>query len=177
MHVTIAQTWDGKRLSPEAQVDLWIEPRADGLQIRVEAPYGGDEGPPGEARSFWGLWEYEVVEVFILGEGACYTEIELSPHGHHLVLQLEGERHVVTRELPLDYAAQIDGQRWSGVARLDWRYLPEPPHRLNAYAIRGVGEGRVYHAFSPMHGGSPDFHHLECFRSVGGALAATASES
>jgi len=177
VELTIARTWDGNPIPLEEQVSIGLEPIVEGLEIKVVAPFAGDIRPPGDVGAFWGLWEYEVVEVFILGEGCAYTEIELGPHGHHLVLQLEGVRQVVRRELPMDYTTQIEGQRWTGVARLDWRYLPPPPHHLNAYAIRGVGAKRAYHAFSAVHGATPDFHQLGRFQDIGWELSAKALES
>jgi hypothetical protein len=44
-----------------------------------------------------------------------YLELELSPHGAHLVLQLDNVRRVRASQLPLPYAhAHIDGDRWRG---------------------------------------------------------------
>ncbi len=43
-----------------------------------------------------------------------YLEVELSPHGQHLLLLLDGSRNTVESGLPLDdYTAQI-GQRTAG---------------------------------------------------------------
>lgn len=98
-----------------------------------------------------------MVELFVLGPDDRYTEIELGPHGHHLVLQLHGLRNIVARELPLRFEAQILGDRWRGRAWLDTSLLPPGPHRLNAYAIRGVGADRHSFAWSPVSGPQPAF--------------------
>ena len=36
-----------------------------------------------------------------------YVEIELGPHGHHIVLLLDGERNAVAKLLPIQYDAVI----------------------------------------------------------------------
>ncbi|CAH2300949.1 Hypothetical predicted protein, partial [Pelobates cultripes] len=48
--------------------------------------------PPGEpGQPFDGLWDYEVVESFFLNSKTTqYLEVELCPHGQHLVLLLCG---------------------------------------------------------------------------------------
>ena len=160
----VEHTWDGRPIDRAAT--LTARRAAGVLEITVDAIYRGDPPPPGPAGPTWGLWDYEVVELFVLGPGERYTEIELGPHGHHLVLRLEGRRSAVARELPLDFEATISGGRWRGRARLDAALLPPGPHRANAYAIYGVGAARRYLAWAPAPGPAPDFHRLESFRSV-----------
>lgn len=140
------------------------------LRIEVDGPYHGDPPPPGPPGPTERLWEHEVVELFVVGhagtDGAVpYTEIELSPHGHHLVLRLLGVRQVVARELPLDFEATIEGARWRGLARLDRAFLPPGPHRVNAFALHGQGAHRRYLAWTPVGGREPDFHRIERFPS------------
>jgi len=167
MKLTLAHQWDGQLVSASEHVHLVLGEWDGGLEIRVDAPGPSDPAPPGPAGPCWGLWEHEVVEVFVAGEGMSYTEIELGPHGHHLVLRLEGIRKVVQRELPLDYTVSSAEGRWQGVARLDRDLLPRGPHRMNAYAIRGEAGARRYLAWQPLPGAEPDFHQLSCFAPVG----------
>jgi len=169
----IRHTWDGAPARPGERVrlELALEPQV--LRVGVDAPYHGDPPPPGPAGPTDGLWEFEVVELFVLQDRVPgtprYTEIELGPHGHHLVLQLAGIRTVVKSGLPLPYqttrAPGADRPRWRGEARLDASLLPPPPHRLNAYAIHGVGASRRYLALYPgPTSARPDFHRLETFQ-------------
>ena len=104
-----------------------------------------------------------MVEVFIVGPDAVYTEVELSPHGLHLVLQLQGVRQPVASGLPLEFTAAIEGDRWMGEARLARDLLPPAPHRVNAYAIHGEGDARRYLAAHPVPGPAPDFHRIHLF--------------
>jgi hypothetical protein len=121
--------------------------------VEIDAPYFGDAPPPGAVRGepFDGLWNYEVVELFIASiasmqsrngfssdasvvsdissldstaagastpvrpDAPHYLELELSPHGAHLVLQLDDVRRVRASKLQLPYSdARIDGDRWHG---------------------------------------------------------------
>lgn len=167
----IRQTWDGEPIpnAEAARVDLAFTP--EHLVIEVEAPFHGDPPPAGAAGSTDELWRYEVVEVFIVGADhedgtASYIEVELSPHGHYLVLELRGIRQVVGSGLPLDFRAVRDGVRWRGQARLARELLPLPPYRANAYAIHGRGAERRYLATHPVPGEAPDFHRLEFFKPL-----------
>ena len=107
--------------------------------------------------------EHEVVECFIAGPEDRYLEVELGPHGHHLVLRLNGIRQIEERELPLEYEVVRAGDRWSGRALIPFHWLPERPWRVNAYSIHGQGASRRYLAAMPGHGDTPDFHQLDSF--------------
>lgn len=165
-NLTIAHTWNGAPLDPAEQVNLTLETVGAGLRVVVEAPYHQDPAPPGPAGPCPGLWNYEVVELFVVGEdstGPRYTEFELSPHGHHLVLCLAGVRQIVEQGLPLSYTASIAASRWHGEMWLPHLLLPPSPHRLNAFAMHGLGPSRRYLAMAPVPGEAPDFHRLQYF--------------
>jgi hypothetical protein len=168
MKLVIDKTWDGRPARQGEGLTLSLSGTATHLNIGVDAPFHGDPAPAGPAGPYWKLWEYEVVELFVLGAEEHYTEIELGPHGHHLVLRLEGRRNAVAQDLPMQFAASIgaEGKRWRGQAQLARTLLPAGPHRINAYAIHGIGAARRYLAWSPVPGEQPDFHNLDHFRSV-----------
>ncbi len=179
LKLVIKNTWDGRPIPLEEQVTLELSAAdRNRLQIVVRAPFHGDPPPAGAPGPTIGLWEHEVVELFVLGASQeddpdappVYTELELGPHGHQLVLRLRGVRQVVGRLLPLEYETRIDAtgvlDAWCGVALLDRALLPPPPHRINAYAIHGTGDKRRYLALYPGPGEGPDFHRLECFEEV-----------
>jgi hypothetical protein len=166
MKLRIAATWDGQPI-PEnevAQVECFIENRE--LTVLVDAPFFGDAPPPSPPGSTDGLWEHEVVELFLLGADSRYLEIELAPHGHYLLLELSGTRNVVRKGMEIRYEAERLGERWRGVAIVPLSYLPPQIAHANAYAIHGSGERRRYLAASPVPGKGPDFHRLEAFPRV-----------
>lgn len=167
----IGFTWDGIPLKDEESIWLTLESAAHGVTLHVDAPFFGDPPPPGPKGSKDGLWNYEVVELFICGLSGLtkptpYTEIELSPHGHHWVLKLLGERQVESSGLPLNFEAVIRGDRWHGLAEIPHEYLPEKPVRGNAFSVHGIGDKRRHCAMTPVGGSVPDFHRIKQFPAL-----------
>lgn len=169
--LVIENTWDGRLLPRKAQVKCTLQPTPDHLRLQIDSPYYHDPEPEGPIGSTDGLWNYEVVEFFVLGhprehEQIQYLEVELSPHGHHLVLRFAGVRNLVGIEAVVDYQATIEEDRWQGVAHIPWDWIPQGPHRCNLYAIHGVGKRRHYLAMKSLSGKEPDFHRLEFFTPI-----------
>lgn len=164
----VDRSWRGERAPPAERALVRAQVARGALIVEVEAPWHGDPPPPGAPGSRWGLWGYEVVELF-LRRGAAYTEIELGPHGHFLVLQLLGPRRVRRIETEVRYQVERRGDRWRGVARLP-AWIAGAPCSANAYAIHGVGPGRRYLVAHPVGGARPDFHRLGAFRGLDGPL-------
>ena len=161
----IETSWDGTPVQPQHWITLHLLMSDDELEIRVSAPFYGDPAPPaGPAGPTAELWEHEVVELFICGKDGRYTEIELSPSGHHLVLQLAGVRQPVASGLPIAFEAKIAGDAWTGRARVPIALLPCGPYTFNATAIHGSGDARTYLSWVPLDGSAPDFHQPHCFR-------------
>jgi len=170
MRLAIAHDFRGEPLPAVHRAELLLTRVPAALCIEVDAPYFGDPPPAGPPGPTDRLWEHEVVELFIADAGEQYLEVELGPHGHHLVLVLSGVRQCSRAQLPLDYQATIvqapgtaEPGRFRGVAAVPWDYLPRAAARVNAYAIHGQGERRRYHAHSPPRGEVADFHQLGCF--------------
>lgn len=162
----VASTWCGKDADPVEVVTLTLTPEAGGLALRIDAPFHADPGPGTPPGPTWGLWSHEVVELFLLGADGRYTEVELGPHGHHLLLMLEGPRRATRHSLPLAFTTAIEGDRWTGVASIPWAHIPPGPLRANAYAIHGQGEHRRHLAWVPVPGDGPDFHRLAQFQPI-----------
>ena len=167
MELRIERTWNGEALPAEETASISLCWEGEELVLRVKAPYAGDPPPEGPPGPVGGLWDFEVVELFLVGQAERYTEIELGPHGHHLVLRLEGVRAIVEQELAIDFEAMRHGSHWSGVARIPAELIPDPIERLNAFAIRGTGAQRSYMAWSPVPGEAPDFHRIGLFPAWG----------
>lgn len=171
MSYTINKLWDDRSVAEKDNVHLHIEyGEGQDLHIKVRAPFYDDPHinntvPVGSMDK---LWEYEVVEVFLLGSDEHYLEMEFSPRGQYLLLQLHGYRNVVKYPLYIDnYSANIDGKEWSGSYVVPSEYIPANPSKFNAYAIHGSNEARQYLALFPTPFGKyevPDFHRLEYFQ-------------
>jgi hypothetical protein len=161
----IGFTWDGEALPDEQIAEVSFRDGGDELIVDVDAPFHGDPPPTGAPGPTEKLWEHEAVEVFVAGPHDRYLEIEMGPHGHHLVIQLDGVRRPVASGLSMTYSARIAGLRWRGEARIPRAWLPEKPHRVNAYAVHGVSE-RHHHAATPVPGAKPDFHQPDRFAEM-----------
>jgi hypothetical protein len=168
--VPIEHTWSGQPVEAGERVMLALATGGDRLRIVVDSPFHGDPPPPGPPGPTPRLWEHEVVELFVAGPGGDdeveVLEVELSPHGHHLVLRLRGVRRPVAEGLPLDFRAVIEGARWRGEARVPRSWLPPPPHRAAAFAIHGSGAARRYLSSVALPGERPDFHQPQRFPAV-----------
>jgi len=163
--LVIGRTWGGELVAADERVHVRLLLGDGALIVNIDAPFHDDPAPPGPAGSFDGLWDYEVVEVFLLGAAERYLELEFGPHGHYLALQLEGRRNAIARGLPLDYTSDQKGSRWTGSAEVPLASLPADLHACNAYAIHGVAQERRYLATYPGTG-APDFHQLASFESL-----------
>ncbi|XP_075716565.1 UPF0462 protein C4orf33 homolog isoform X4 [Rhinoderma darwinii] len=172
MEFAIQHEWNSAPTTHDP-VTICLKPAPEGLQMNVSAKFFNDPpaplGPAGEP--FQALWDYEVVEAFFLNsEKEQYLEVELGPHGHHLVLLLSQRRHIWKDCLPLSFQSSITEETWKGRALLPWEYFPPSVDRFNAFAIHGSGLKRTYEALYPIpakevqEGQQPDFHQLEYFR-------------
>lgn len=162
--LVIGRSWDGALLDADERTTLRIRYDEDELVLEVDAPFGGDPPPPAPVGPVDKLWEHEVVELFAIGAGEVYTEIELCPHGHHLVLQLRGIRNIVASKLPIRFEAVIGSgasPRWRGEARIARSLLPDPVLACNAFRVAGRGPTRRWQALVAVPGERPNFHQLD----------------
>lgn len=159
----INRTWDGEPIPEAEQATVALSLQVAGLHLSVDAPWHGDPLPPALPGPTPGLWNFEVIEVFVLGPDERYTEIEIGPLGHHLVLRLAGRRRPVAEGLPMRVSVSRTADRWQADALLAGVHLPPRPWSVNAYAIHGDRMARRYLAAHPVPGPQPDFHRLDAF--------------
>jgi hypothetical protein len=128
------------------------------------------------------LWEYDVVECFLVGENV-YLEVEFGAAGHILVLDFSAPRkrlHAYTEFCPkvkfeVSYSAgarnsnvvgtvynNISVVRWQSSINIPWRIVPEKIKAVNAFVI----VRNNFLAFSPLNGDMPDFHQPAHFPSA-----------
>ena len=157
----IQYEWDGTLLESIDQVPLEVKLTDEGLHIKLQASLYHDPEPPtppDPEKGTWELWGYEVVELFLVGERGEYTEIEMGPWGHHLVLQLDAPRSIVRKEIPMQFTALETEGGWSGEGFVSREWLPDNIVRANAFAIHTVNGNRRYCCYTPLQGSQPDFH-------------------
>jgi len=165
---SITTDWRGKHLDQEA-IKISIQGFEAGVELNVTAPFFNDPKPDGPPGPFFGLWDYEVVEMFFLNDNDEYLEVEVGPWGHHIVLLLQGERNTIAHSLELDYFASRGDDTWTGSAMIPPSYFPPNVTRMNAYAIHGTEDKeRIYQALypAPSNSASPDFHRLDLFQPL-----------
>jgi len=151
--------WDG-RPCPRARLHGGVElsARDDALELVAHLPHQPTPtlppAPLGDCVS--NLWEYDVVECFLVGAGGRYLEVELGAGGHFLVLSFSAPRvrsdgHESLRP-ELDFTS--DARAWRSRILLDWELVPPAVERLNAFAIAGG----AHLAYGALPGPAPDFH-------------------
>lgn len=156
--LNVDRNWDGSPAAPNERVEIVFSLEAGSVAVEVDAPFYGDPPPSGPAGEKDGLWNHEVVELFLLGKDGRYLEIELGPHGHFLILELHGVRKVSGRLAPAYCATRIDGSRWHGLLKLTPDAALLPFTHANGYAMHDEENTRRHLAASPVPGERPDFH-------------------
>lgn len=169
--LTVGSFWNGPPLPLASVAQLSLRLEAETLYVRFEAPYFGDPAPEAAPGSTEALWNYEVVELFLLGDHGRYLELEFGPHGHYLAIRLQGCRRALSRGHALQYRSMpVAPKRYRGEAHIPRALLPSGALRGNAYLIHASGAAchsspgdRCYHAHQAVPATQPDFHQLNRF--------------
>jgi hypothetical protein len=111
------------------------------------------------------LWEYDVVECFLVGDGGRYLEIELGAGGHFLLLGFDAPRRRSNgfETFVPELAFGSERERWLAQLRLPLSLVPSGLCALNAFAIAGGG----FLAHGALPGATPDFHQPRAFPRAG----------
>lgn len=162
---TIKTFWDGTPCENSllrGTVDLKRE--ENGLRITATLPtQPGPHVPktPPMTRVA-NLWEYDVVECFLVGEEK-YLEVELGAGGHFLVLDFTAPRvrdQEYTDFVPdMTYDQDAGDGRWKASIVIPWEMVPKGLKAMNAFVI--VRENYV--CMSPLPGPQADFHQPDRF--------------
>ncbi|KAI9562679.1 hypothetical protein GHT06_010133 [Daphnia sinensis] len=173
----IVTTWDNRTIDhPDRPVVIRLERHdVSAFKISVDAPFYNDPPDPNGTvgEPFFTLWDYEVVEVFFLNDKNQYVEIELCPWGQHIVLLLDGQRNTIRHSLFIEFMATRNSTHWQGVAFIPVDLLPPSVTKMNAYAIHGSDENRVYESLYPVAFNSTpgaDFHNLAAFKPFNASI-------
>lgn len=164
--LSTSKTWDGKAVADPEKMEVRFCLRELELEVEVEGPFHGDPPPSTPAGELEGLWGHEVAELFLLGAGGHYLEIEIGPHGHYLIYHLTGIRQISKSISPTHCTTSITGSQWQGTLTLPLNQSILPFSHANAYAVHGQGAKRRYLAAFPVPGEKPDFHQPRYFASL-----------
>lgn len=167
----LVQRWGTPGLA-QAQGELCL--CEDGTLL-VSAPCAEDPAPPGQG-SYDGLWNFEVVELFLgpaLNAEAPYLEIEIGRHGHWLVLEMASyrERAALIEDAFSSYKVTEGDGTWQVEAKLSprlWERWKEVVRWGYASAVR-MKEGRREYWVSEsgaLPSKTPDFHALGLRREL-----------
>lgn len=162
--LAIERHWNGTRCpDPRHRGELSLAVSGDALEIGASfrrQPAARLPAAPRGARVA-NLWEFDVVECFLVGAGGRYLEVELGAAGHFLVLEFDAPRRRVNEHADLapPLAFHEDALRWHARLRLPLALLPPDLAALNAFAIAGGG----FFAHRAVPGDAPDFHQPHAF--------------
>ncbi len=170
-------------LSPHSSNPDHVEPpkgvlssHKDHLHIKFEAPF---DGAPFVSEAFseeyknWGLWDYDVVEVFLTREpaGLPYLEIQVSPKNQKFALLIKRPREETEypEELPFQSSVKLLSKKWVAEIQIPWSSMPGEDSfvRGNLHAI--LGENRNHFSLELNEGERPDFHRPDLFKFLGDA--------
>jgi hypothetical protein len=167
LRLVIEREWHGGPCADERLHGVVrLSPRPGGLEIQASLPHQPSPRVPAAPprTRVADLYEYDVVECFLVGEGGRYLEVELGAGGHFLVLSFRAPR--VLADAHEDLEPRLDFERgpraWSATMLLPEDLLPSGIRAVNAFVIAG---GRFL-AWHPLPGAVPDFHQPERFPAV-----------
>ncbi len=142
LQFAIDQTWDGQPIEHEPFTFhmQWHFQRIRGkphkrvVKVFMEGPLVDDPPPPDELPGICAnLWDYEAVELFFANDKEHYLEVEIGPHGHWLVLLLNGRRNPFNKGLSFDHhfppfsvssSARFQAKSWSWQFRIRSKVTP-----------------------------------------------------
>ena len=112
------------------------------------------------------LWKHDVVELFLGSRGSLhYLEINLAPSGawwaQHF-LKYREQDSLALRPVLLNMNSQITEEEWKADVTIS---QDEPFNEETMFHVTAILNGRFLSSH-PVPGIEPDFHRLECFRSV-----------
>ncbi len=166
----IDKLWNGRECGDDR---LWakvtLTRSREGLDVTVVSPMLHEQSVPQVPMGTRvdGLWEFDVVELFLVGPGHEYIELELGAGGHWLFLGFDRIHHrsqEFDRFEPLVQFERTDEKMWRSRIVLPWDVLPENIRAMNAFAILAGN----HLALSPVPGEKPDFHQPDYYPRLEG---------
>lgn len=164
LELRVERGWDGQPCpDPRLCADVRLSASPSGLVFAARLPHQATPrlpAAPAGARVA-DLWEYDVVECFLLARDGRYLELELGAGGHFLALLFDAPRRCsdALDSLRPELTHRADARGWSARLVAPWSIVPTPLCALNAF----VAAGGVLLAHHPLPGTRPDFHQPQRF--------------
>jgi len=162
----IDSDWQGKKLSPPAQISLSTQ--KGGLLLQAAREDSCRPHPLSHPHEFFeGLWEFDVAEAFILEpESGRYLEVNLAPNGAWWACLHSGIRERETRQPSFEGTealGKIEPNRWEASLFLpDSLFSSLEGLRINATFILN-SPAQTFHSLAKLPGEQPDFHQPDHF--------------
>ena len=169
-HSSIGSCWVGDVLPSPLWWVVALDPNH--LWFAGSLPGGGVCIPHAKHGEFFeGLWEADVLELFIKDPSGRYFEFNVSPQGAWWAMELCAYRERVSYlRLPrvdlMETEVLLD--RWTALVCLDRASLPMPISAGSTVHVSGIfhDDKPRYLSSNPVANVAPDFHHLEAFQRV-----------
>lgn len=121
----------------------------------------------------WGLWDFDVVEVFLQKDDSeSYLEFQSSPLGQPFALIVEKPREKFHAPKSFNYTVEnkVTDKLWESSLTVDLEDIPGSSSRIigNCFACLGPKESREYFALNINQEDNPDFHRPDLFVDLGG---------
>lgn len=168
LNLHIDKNWGGSPCPDDRLwADVFLSQTKEGIHLRVQAPMLHEQKIPDAPMGsrVEGLWEFDVVELFLVGPGHQYLEIELGAGGHFLVLGFDSIRHrsdAYESFAPILRFEKTGEKIWTSSLVIPWKMVPENLRALNVFAIM-AGQ---FLAYSAVPGEQPDFHQPDRYPSA-----------
>ena len=170
MQARLDRTWNGEALAEADVGNVALSSAGERLALSWDIPLAAPGRAPDTPAGFTdGLWEHDVVELFLAdaSESERYFELEIGPRGHWLALTFDGvrARSAELRDLRLDLMQDMTDGRWCGRATFPSTDLADSigrgPFKILFAACLGHGETRRLRCSPPLPGEMADFHQPE----------------
>jgi hypothetical protein len=117
----------------------------------------------------WGLWEYDVFEVFISRDGINYLEVQVSPLSQNFVLSITKPR--LEYKVPTKFTGKtetISTNPWCAQIIIPINEIPGKTNILTGNCFSVIGSGKREHfALNTNEESDPDFHRPDLFTKFG----------
>ncbi|MEX0799545.1 MAG: hypothetical protein WD025_08870 [Bacteriovoracaceae bacterium] len=160
---------------PSAQVEI-----KDGVLLaKLSAPMPDEpnirrEFGPGHKN--WGLWEYDVFELFLTraNREAPYLELQVSPINQKFALLIKRPREewIYPESIPFSSVSKVEGGVWKCHLNVPVENIPGNSQEIygNIHLIIGPesnGKKRSHYSLNPNSEHKPDFHRPDLFVKLG----------